>query len=354
MIDTADPIRKAIMTLGWASGTASLSEKVYGGLGAILMLHRLGCGSGSALGVNRHLSMDPGFLDRMIPALSAEGYEFVSMDGVLARLDTPAAHRPRFVSITLDDGYRDNLEAGLPIFRKHQVPFTVYVAPGLVEGTAFLWWEVIEKLIATHERIKLPAGRGIQEVDCSTQAAKRRAYRRILCHFTEVIREEDQLPLLEEICALHGTQASILASRDIMGWDEIGRIAVDPLCTIGAHSVHHYHLRRLPPEKAFEEMARSAEILGEKLGRRPAHMAYPYGYHEAAGPREAAMAETIGFASAVTSRHGTIHPDHARHRYALPRISLNGRYQRMRYVRAMVSGFTTPLANCGQRVVTVA
>lgn len=353
MIDVADSIRKAFMTLGWASGAASLTEGIYGGLGAIVMLHRLGCGSVSPLGVNRHLSMDPAFLESLIVALKAEGYDFVSMDEVVARLDAPQASDRRFISITLDDGYRDNFELGLPVFRKHQVPFAVYVAPGLVDGSVILWWEVLERLIAERERIELPTPAGIEVFDTSTSAAKRKAYQSLTCHLTQKVAEEEQLDLLKALYRAHGLDWSAIGPTPIMGWDEIGRIATDPLCTIGAHSIHHYHLRRLAPEKAFEEMVRSADVLEARLGKRPAHMAYPYGYPEAVGPREAALAEKAGFVSGVTTRHGTIQPAHAAHRFALPRISLNGRFQKMRYVQAMVSGFTTPLANRGQRLVTV-
>jgi hypothetical protein len=45
--------------------------------------------------------------------------------------------------------------------------------------------------------------------------------------------------------------------------------------------------------------------------------------------------------------------EHAGHLHALPRISLNGRYQRLGHLRTMLSGITTPLANNGKVVVTV-
>jgi len=38
---------------------------------------------------------------------------------------------------------------------------------------------------------------------------------------------------------------------------------------------------------------------------------------------------------------------------ALPRISVNGRYQRLGHIRTMLSGVTTPLANSGKMLVTV-
>jgi peptidoglycan/xylan/chitin deacetylase (PgdA/CDA1 family) len=82
-------------------------------------------------------------------------------------------------------------------------------------------------------------------------------------------------------------------------------------------------------------------------------MAYPYGYVGAVGAREVALAREAGYASAVTTRHGVLRAEHAGHLHALPRISINGRYQRVAHIRTMLSGVTTPLANAGKMVVTV-
>ena len=35
--------------------------------------------------------------------------------------------RRRFVCLTFDDGYRDNLRYALPILKKYDAPFTIYI-----------------------------------------------------------------------------------------------------------------------------------------------------------------------------------------------------------------------------------
>jgi peptidoglycan/xylan/chitin deacetylase (PgdA/CDA1 family) len=65
------------------------------------------------------------------------------------------------------------------------------------------------------------------------------------------------------------------------------------------------------------------------------------------------LAREAGYASAVTTRHGLLQTEHASHLLALPRISVNGRYQRIAHIGTMLSGITIPIANRGQRVVTV-
>jgi peptidoglycan/xylan/chitin deacetylase (PgdA/CDA1 family) len=137
-----------------------------------------------------------------------------------------------------------------------------------------------------------------------------------------------------------------------MSWDDIRHIADHPLGTIGAHTIHHYNLRRLSDEAAEREIRDCASIIEIETGWAPAHFAYPYGHAGAVGEREVRLAREAGYASAVTTRHGVLHGNHRAHMHALPRISVNGRYQRVGYLRTMFSGVTT-LANSGRRVVTV-
>ena len=138
-----------------------------------------------------------------------------------------------------------------------------------------------------------------------------------------------------------------------MSWDEIRSIAAHPLVSIGAHTVNHYNLKRLPEERAKREMTDVVTLLRSELGESPHHMAYPYGYASAVGCREVALAKDAGYVSAVTTRHGVLRAEHANHLHALPRISVNGRYQRVAHIRTMLSGITTPLANRGKMLVTV-
>jgi peptidoglycan/xylan/chitin deacetylase (PgdA/CDA1 family) len=81
------------------------------------------------------------------------------------------------------------------------------------------------------------------------------------------------------------------------------------------------------------------------LGARPAHLSYPYGDAGSAGAREFAIAAELGFKTAVTTRPGVLFRSHAKHLTALPRISLNGEYQQLRYVRVLLSGSATAIWN---------
>ncbi len=336
------------MRLAWHSGFASSARTRFGGLGSIIMLHRVRPDCISPLGVTRSLSITPKFLDEIVASLKAEGTEIVSMDEMAERVKAGARHERRFAAITLDDGYNDNLNHAYPVFQKHNVPFTIYAAPGLVEGAAVLWWEVAEKLIAKASIIRVPGG---PEWRCETLFQKRAAFHGLMRYFSFSLSEIEQLPVLRDMCAAEGMVCGVAADQDVMSWKEMRRIAADPLCTIGAHTVHHYNLKRLTPQMVGQEMRQSADMLEDELGKRPAHFAYPYGSAKAAGRREARIAAEEGFVSAVTTRHGTIQVEHRANLHALPRISINGRFQKLVYAQTMMSGVTTPIANAGRRVV---
>jgi peptidoglycan/xylan/chitin deacetylase (PgdA/CDA1 family) len=47
---------------------------------------------------------------------------------------------PRAIVLNFDDGYRDFAEQAWPVLREHGFPATVFIAPGLVDGTARMSW----------------------------------------------------------------------------------------------------------------------------------------------------------------------------------------------------------------------
>lgn len=206
---------------------------------------------------------------------------------------------------------------------------------------------MIEELALRRDRLSLPMPDGALELDCSTPETKRAAARRLLQYMTAEVPEKEQQAVLRRLGATDE------GARRFMNWDEVGRLSAHPLATIGAHTVHHYNLRRLSAEDALQEMVESTAIIEARTGVRPRHFAYPYGYEAAVGRREVDLARQAGFASAVTTRHGVLHSGHAGHRRALPRISVNGHFQRLDYMRMFLSGLTTPIANRGRRFVTV-
>ena len=159
MIDAGEAIRKLALNVARYSGLAPLARPLVGGIGAILMLHRVTAAPEKPLGINRHLNIAPDFLDAVIADMKAGGYAFVSLDEAIERIERGGVDG-QFATITADDAYRDNLTEALPVLEKHGAPLTIYVAPALINGTADLWWDVIDDIVNARDKLFLetPAG----------------------------------------------------------------------------------------------------------------------------------------------------------------------------------------------------
>ncbi|TGQ73151.1 MAG: polysaccharide deacetylase [Mesorhizobium sp.] len=352
MIDGGEAIRKLALNVARYTGIAPLVKPFVGGIGAILMLHRVTANPEKPDSVNRHLTIAPGFLEAMIADMKANGYAFVSMDEAVERIKA-GGKGGQFATITADDAYRDNMTEALPVLEKHGAPITIYVAPGLINGTADLWWDLVEDIVNARDRLTLATPGGQTTIDCTTPARKHQAIARLHTYLTTEIREEDLRSVLRELARANGVDAGGPRLRTLMNWSEIRTIAAHPLVTIGAHTVNHSNLKRLAEADARHEIGDVKDMLRAELGEEPHHFAYPYGYASAVGCREVGFVRDAGYTSAVTTRHGVLRAEHAGFLHALPRISVNGRYQSIAHIRTMLSGLTTPLANAGKMVVTI-
>jgi peptidoglycan/xylan/chitin deacetylase (PgdA/CDA1 family) len=128
-----------------------------------------------------------------------------------------------------------------------------------------------------------------------------------------------------------------LLRGEMMSWDDLRVLAADPLATIGGHTVDHPALATLDEDEARREIVAGLDRLERQLGRRPRHFAYPFGSCRDAGEREFALAESLGLATAVTTRRGMLRTGGQR-LTAWPRLSLNGHFQSRREFDLLVSG----------------
>lgn len=318
------------------SGLARAFAPSTRGRGTIFMLHSVSPQQPGPFDPNGILRVTPGFLDEAILATRAAGHEIVSLDEAVRRLAQPGSEKP-FACFTLDDGYRDNLIHAYPVFKRHQVPFTIYVASEYADGQGDLWWVVLENAIRAANRIDVTIGGVRVAMDTETAVQKSAAFDALYWPLRK-LPEREMRATIRKMAADAGYDPSTLCRDLIMNWDELRELAKDPLVTIGAHTKRHYSLAKLPEHEARAEIADSVARIEQELQRPCRHFAFPYGDASAAGQREFEMARTLGLASAVTTRKGIVGEANRNALCALPRVSLNGDYQSARFVHVFLSG----------------
>jgi peptidoglycan/xylan/chitin deacetylase (PgdA/CDA1 family) len=342
-------IRGGLETL-YFSGLYEAMRPLVGGVGAILTLHHVRPQRPDAFQPNRLLEVAPEFLERLLYRLRHEHVDLVSLDEMHRRM-TAGEFQRRFVCITFDDGYKDLLQHAFPLLKKYQVPFALYIPTSFPDRIGELWWVALEAAIAQNDRIGLIVDGKDRFFDCATVTEKRELYDEAYRYLRSMKDENELRRVVRNLCARHGIDP-LSFSRDLcMSWEEIARLAADPLCTIGAHTVNHVMLRKVQNDAtARAEMEMSRAVLEAALGRRPEHLAYPVGDSTSAGPREFRIAAELGFKTAVTTRPGVIFKVHRDHLTALPRISVNGEFQQQRYLKVLMSGAATAMWNGFRRV----
>jgi peptidoglycan/xylan/chitin deacetylase (PgdA/CDA1 family) len=320
------------------SGAHRALKGRFGGVGALLTLHHVQPDRPEhGFSPNRILAITPEFLDQTIRQIVALGYDIVSLSELHRRFQEGDFRRP-FVSFTLDDGYADNYTYAFPIFRKHQIPFAIYVCTGLMDGSVDQWWRTLEEIVRQEKRIEVELD-GIQRVFTATTTRQE-------CRtFDTIYWALRRMPLELQLSTMRSLRERYVRNHDgarirapVLTWEMIAQMDASGLLTVGAHTVNHFALAKLSDDEARGEMSRSSDLIERQTGKKPEHFAYPYGDASSAAQREFKMAEQLGFLTAVSTRKGVLFPEHAEHLHALPRISLNGDYQQARNVEMFLSG----------------
>ena len=331
------------------SGLSSILRPFVAGVGSILTLHHVRPARADRFQPNQFLEITPEFLEAIVLRLQRANIDIVSMDEVHRRLSERDFKRP-FVAITLDDGYRDNKTCAYPIFKKYNIPFTVYVATSFPERRGQLWWVALESIVAGNDSIAVEMDGKACRLACDSAAQKHAVYLQLRGWLASRPSEAEMIASVRDLTTRYRVDMAAICASLCMDWQEIVELAADPLVTIGAHTVNHIMLGRADEAAVRFELKTSRDVLQAKLGREVRHLAYPYGDARAAGAREFAIAADLGFKTAVTTRPSTLFAACREHPTALPRISLNGEFQRDRYVDVLVSGSATAFWNGFRRL----
>ena len=309
---------------------------VAGGRGVVFTLHHVRPAADQIPGPNAHLAVTPEFLSEAISTALDCGLVPVALDELPHLLLDPRDTR-RFVCFTLDDGYRDNARHAAPVFARHGVPYTIFVSSGLVARSRTLWWETADVLTREAQAFDFDFGSGVEHVATDTPRRKAAAFDRLRL-FVDTIAEDDALARIDTAARAHGIDPMALVADLVMDPDELRALAADPLVHFGAHTETHVNLRRVSPERLAHEIDASGRAVEAWVGRKPREFCYPYGWGVAVGEREIRAVRDAGYTVAVTTRPGVLTCSGPEDLFTLARISLNGLYQKRRYVEALVSG----------------
>jgi peptidoglycan/xylan/chitin deacetylase (PgdA/CDA1 family) len=267
----------------------------------------------------------------MLTFLAHEGIPVVTLHEALTRA---AQGDGNCVCFTFDDGYRDNFEVALPIFQRFNAPFTVFLTTGFINRTATMWWSLVEEVLRENTEVFLHHRDGGLTLPTGTIALKRSAFKVLHGLFIAASASERER-MAAQLADRYGADLLARHRNHAITWDMAREMVASGLVEFGCHTVTHPMMSRLSDIELYDEVVASASEIERKTGRAPILLAYPYGN---LGAREMVLTEKLGFSAAVTTRPQVLTPATPHTPFAIPRVSLDGHYQALRYIKLFLSG----------------
>lgn len=287
--------------------------------GAILMFHRVDSINPERLWYNEHLKVSPEFLEKIIRYAQKRHLSFVCLDELSEIIQTGKKVR-RVVSLTLDDGYKDNFTNGLPVFKTLNIPFCIYVATRFPEKQMTYWWYLIEDVILQQtEKITLNNGKTFP---CKTKKEKELA-------FLSVREEVLNLPQqnfdnnFSNLLSHYSLDLSAYNNELPLTWEMISKLDNEPLATIGCHTHSHISLAGCTKEMIIEDINTAQRFMQEKAGIEMSHFAYPFGDDVSVKEYHKKIIEELEYKTIATTNEGFVSPHTDPHN--LPRLFVTER-----------------------------
>jgi peptidoglycan/xylan/chitin deacetylase (PgdA/CDA1 family) len=220
--------------------------------------------------------------------LQRNGFYFISLEELqqfaLGEISLPEGA----VILTVDDGWRNNLDNIVDVADDLHIPVTIFVSTDPIEHGGGYWWSYVSKAK------KL----GISQWAVEPLKKQNNDYR---------------------IKMLSTIRSCIFLEREAMTKEELISISASKYITIGSHSVTHPILPRCSEEVAFYEITESKKKLEQWLRKRVTSFSYPNGdYSE----RELDLIKQSNFDFAFTGSPGYLTKETLSHMYEIPRFEM--------------------------------
>lgn len=183
--------------------------------------------------------------------------------------------RPR-VTLTFDDGWRDNFDIACPIARNHGVPLTIFICPGVIQFPSTPWTDVVVKLWRFAQR----TGRNhifLAQMERFCPEWERRSGLDALIEFLKKAAPEQRSKEISELESLLEYQHpdKRASGNEFLSWQQIHQMR-NAGVSFGSHTQTHRILTTASLLEARVELQHSKIAIEDKL-HECSLLAYPNG-----------------------------------------------------------------------------
>jgi peptidoglycan/xylan/chitin deacetylase (PgdA/CDA1 family) len=225
----------------------------------VLMYHGVAANDSGGLAVGDHKHVGENLFREQLQLLAL--YRRIVplsslIDGLLSRADCRG-----MVAITFDDGYLNNAQCAAPILREHAVSATFFLASGFIGANRWAWTDRLEYVVATAPGLAEARDELLRQMKAQLKTLDWKLAEERVAEFGVRCQVPNAAP--------HGQYR-------FMGWDD-ARALVRQGFEVGAHTVNHAILSRVPLAEAAEEILESQARVKAETGSCSRTFCYPNG-----------------------------------------------------------------------------
>lgn len=248
----------------------------------ILMYHGIDS-SGQNLFNGRHTPVS--YFEKQVRFLKAN-YNLVSLSDFFKKANSTK----NLCAITFDDGYLNNLTNALPVLEKYNAPATFFITGMNEIGCDILWADfvnIVNKLCTKEVSIGgedfINNGKGYVSKATGTT-------------LMEIVKnQKPAYSYKEEIYAVFNPLVNFRQQQQykeywqLMSDEELKKLSVSALVTIGSHGYYHNNLGNVSNQAAFDELVKSKKYLENIIQKEVTTLGYPDGSYNDEVSRYAAQ-----------------------------------------------------------------
>ncbi len=235
-------------------------------------------------------------------------YNPITLRDVAESLRTGKPLPPNSVAITVDDGYRDFLLHAYPVLRCYEIPATVYLVSGFLDGELWMWWDTLAYAMkhSKHQALRLELSHE-KTLDLSwTNAEQLASALRTLCEELKTIDNSERLRFLKLVPQLLEVEVPHAppSGYEPLKWDEVREMSKNKI-EFGAHTRSHPILARISDKAILQdEITTSKRRIEEELNEDAIHFCYPNGRLVDISEMVLEVVRECGFQTATTTERG--------------------------------------------------
>lgn len=227
--------------------------------------------------------------ERQLAYLS-ENYNLIRFSELVEYIQKGNPIPPNSITLTFDDGFRDNYSSAFPLLVKYSVPATIFLCADCIQRGEMPWPQRLGYILEHTEQKEIC----IQIPDPCIFSLQTQTDRRLSLNAIKTLRSRLSLKELEELISSLIEQTGIQPPKDrMLTWDQIREMQQGGI-EFGAHTLTHPLMEYLSEKEAWKELADSKQLIEHELGRPIQYFAFPAGSYN---DRLIEMVRQVGYLS---------------------------------------------------------